>query len=80
MAKPAVRVGEERDIGGRTGRQALHQHEVDADTQRGMLPGESDRLGERPPVHHQAGVGQNPIAVRADDAGVDSGRHAEVVG
>src|SRR5271155_442009 len=30
--------------------------------------------------HHQARAAQNPVAMRADDAGVDLGRQAEIVG
>src|SRR5580700_6060297 len=30
--------------------------------------------------HHEARTAQNPVAMRADDAGVDLGRQAEIVG
>src|SRR5262249_28841857 len=42
--------------------------------------GELDRLVECGAVHHQAGIAENAAAVRAQDAGVDAGRHTEVVG
>src|SRR6266700_1412596 len=64
----------------RQGRMAAEQGQVQPHAQSRMLAGQGDGLFEGRLVNHQAGAGQDAVAVGVDDGLVDGGRAAEVVG
>src|ERR1035441_4082590 len=61
-------------------RVAADQHQVTADVEPGCLARQADRILEGIAVGHQGGRGQDAVAVRFHDAGVDVRREAEIVG
>src|SRR5262249_31248892 len=79
VAEQSAGVDEQRNLAGRQRRASLDEHQVQADAQCRRGAGQIHRLAERLPVHHQAGVAEDALAVRAQNAGVDAARHAEVV-
>ena len=59
---------------------AAQQSQMQSHAQRRILAGEGHGFLKGGFVHHQAGGGQNALAVGADDGLVDGGGTAEVVG
>ena len=55
------------------------ERQVQSDTQPGILPRQRDRLLAGGLVHHQAGGGENPLAMRPDYRLVDRSRAPKVI-
>jgi hypothetical protein len=60
-------------------RAAQQQGQVQPDAQPGILPRQTDGLGLGGLIDHQAGGGQDALAVRPDDRLVDGRRSAEII-
>jgi len=79
VAEAAKRVDHWRDLGG--GQHATpHTHdEMQTDIEGGIFFRERRGLVASRLSYHQAGAGQDPFAMRANDAGVDLARISEVI-
>ena len=56
------------------------QREMQADTEARIVPRNGDSFVQPGLIHHQAGSGQNALAMSADDSMVDRSGAAEIVG
>jgi len=78
--KPASRVHKIRDLRVRQNRGALDHHQMQPHMQTRHRLRPPHGIGECRRADHQAGVGENSLAVRALDAFVDNGRKSEIIG
>ena len=78
-AKRAVSVHQMGHSGRRQQGPALHQHQMQADTQARVTARAGDRIGCRRRRDHQARCRQNPAAMRGLDGVVDFAGRAEVI-
>ena len=76
----ALRIDEMRDLSRITHRRGVDQSEVQTDAKAGRSARELDRVGGRRTADHQAGGGQDPLAMRELHRRIDLGGLAKVVG
>jgi len=78
--KVAGRVNEAGELSWRQRAPSATDDEMEADVKVGIFARENGRFVAGSGRYDQAGRGENTLAMRADDAGVDLARIAEVVG
>jgi len=80
IAKSPGRIDEVRQASRRQDGVALDQHEMQADAQSGQPAGARHRILDRGTADHEAGGGQDAVAMRNFDRIVDLGSKPEIIG